>query len=77
MMENEIHQFLKLISNVNINPFANDLKLKQDDERIKILNTLKDFLPDDKKTIIDDIIKTFSAIDEKDNNNDKNSSLEQ
>lgn len=76
-MENEIHQFLKLISNVNINPFANDLKLKQDDERIKILNTLKDFLPDDKKTIIDDIIKTFSAIDEKDNNNDKNSSLEQ
>ncbi|QCX33065.1 hypothetical protein FDN13_04695 [Caloramator sp. E03] len=64
MMESEIHQFLKLISNININPYANNLKLKQDDERIKILNTLKDFLPDDKKFIIDDIINTFSSIGE-------------
>lgn len=70
MMESEVHQFLKLISNININPYANNLKLKQGDERIKILNTLKDFLPDDKKFIIDDIINTFSSIEE---NNSLNS----
>ncbi|SKA90193.1 hypothetical protein SAMN05443428_11050 [Caloramator quimbayensis] len=67
MKENEVHQFLKLISSLNINPYAENLRLRQNDERIKILNVLKDFLPDDKQIIIDDIIKTFSTIDEEDN----------
>lgn len=72
MKENEVHQFLKLMSSLNINPYAENLKLKQNDERIKILNALKCFLPDDKQVIIDDIIKTFSTAQE-DNNSITNS----
>lgn len=56
-----IYEFLSLMLKLTTSSYSKNLILKENDERIKILNTLKEFLPEDKCQIIDGIIKAFSV----------------
>lgn len=56
----DINKFITLLNKLNKNVTAENILLKKNDTRIDVLNFLKDFLPQDKKVIIDQVIDVFS-----------------
>lgn len=56
----DVNKFVSVINKLNKNISAENIVLKKNDSRIEVLNFLKDFLPQDKKIIIDQVIDAFS-----------------
>lgn len=56
----DISQLSGLLSQIKIDPNDERNILKEGDPRIDLLNSLKPFLPPDKTTIVDEVIRVFS-----------------